>query len=374
VSEGDILQVELDAAPTSKVTVEVVVSYADITETKTLPEDLGGNARYLWLLNNTDTRGANGPTVSCIDLDTEQEIAVIDMPSDYSSGSLDISMFYRFQSKEVYLFYNTGNALVINGNPKSSDFNQSSVFNYGSFVNINTARSIVFVQTLDIFHHQSSKQYSAFKNDGTVLRGKPSAGVITCDLLTNSFILGNRIYGDRAGTLVLEEEGGTFRFIDMSFAPDGKPRGQDVVYNPNNGLLYQSAEGEIKIMDINGGTVSVIFAGGSAGSTDIDLKQNLALVGGPFNKNIEKIDCDTNTLLGSTDLNGEPDKIKFSPRTGLSYTKENGTNQVAILDASKPANDLRAKDVNGNPRSITVGASKSTRQNRNSAVLNQIVL
>jgi len=98
VAAGDILQVELDANPTAKETVEVVVSFADITETKTLPEDLGGDGNYMYVVSHPNS------VVNAINLTTEA-VTNIAMPSDFSFNSETTSIHYRYIDKTIHVFY-----------------------------------------------------------------------------------------------------------------------------------------------------------------------------------------------------------------------------------------------------------------------------
>lgn len=362
VDEGDILTAELDATPSAKETVEVVVSFSDISETKTLPEDLGGNAQYLYIVNHDDA------TVSCVDTVQGAEIATIPMPSDYNTGDVNVKCVYRFYDKEVFVFYN-GNRLpyiLIDADPSSPNFNSIKSGPNNAGVGGVRGERVAYVQTKDYF--VTVQNYSVFDKNQVFLSNFSFANWGN-NSANNSFLLGSYVFGgnNNSQRQVVDATKTGYTFIqDYGNSKSGAGR-----YNPINGLIYWVERGAVRVVEVETWTViASLSAGTDRGSCDIDLDNNIVLAvdTANFNRNVTKIDADTNTVIGSENPGEAMDQIFWSRASGLFYTRKRGTDQLFVYDATKSPGSMKVNQ-------ITVGKTPVTNfQNNPCACINQIML
>jgi len=368
VAEGDILQVELDAKPTAKETVEVVVTYSDITETKTLPDDLGGNARFLYIVNHDDA------TVSCVDTVQGAEIATIPMPANYSTGNVNVKCVYRFYEKEVFVFYNDNdlNFIIIDADPASANFNSIKSGPTSAGVGGVKGERVGYVQTKDYFVTLEIRFYNVFDKNQVFLSGFRFVQNWGKNSANNSFLLGSYVFGGNTSSsrqVVDTSKTGYSLVQDFGNGKSGAGR-----YNPINGLIYWVERGAVRVVEPHTWTViASLSAGTDRGSCDIDLDNNIVLaVDSSPNGTVTKIDADTNTVIGSENQGVAMDQIFWSRASGLFYTRKRGTDQLFVYDGTKSPGSMKVNQ-------IKVGAtpvSKFTNrfQNNPCACINQIML
>jgi hypothetical protein len=340
-----------------------VVSYADITESKTLPEDLGGNARYLYIVNHDDA------TVSCVDTVQGAEIATIPMPSNYSTGDVRVKCVYRFYDKEVFVFYRDGdlNFVIIDADPASPNFNSIKRGPENAGVGNVRGERVAYVQTEDYF--VTVQNYSVFDKNQVFLSnfrfpinwGENSAN--------NSYILGSYIFGGNTNSsrqVVDTSKTGYTLVQDFGNSKSGGGR-----YNPVNGLIYWVERGAVRVVEPHTWTViASLLAGTDRGSCDIDLNNNIVLAVDTGGGNVAKIDANTNTVIGSENPGEAMDQIFWSRASGLFYTRKRGTDQLFVYDATKSPGSMKVNQ-------ITVGKTPVTNnnfQNNPCACINQIML
>jgi len=362
VGQGDIITVELDATPTAKETVEVVISFSDISETKTLPEDLGGNAQYLYIVNHDDA------TVSCVDTVQGAEIATIPMPANYSTGNVNVKCVYRFYDKEVFVFYNDNdlNFIIIDADPASANFNSIKSGPTSAGVGGVKGERVGYVQTKDYFVTVDEKNYSVFDKNQVFLSGFRFVQNWGKNSANNSFLLGSYVFGGNTNSsrqVVDTSKTGYSLVQDFGNSKSGAGR-----YNPINGLIYWVERGAVRVVEPHTWTViASLSAGTDRGSCDIDLDNNIVLAVSTGN-NLTKIDADTNTVIGSENPGAPMDQIFWSRASGLFYTRKRGTDQLFVYDATKSPGSMKVNQ-------ITVGNTPlKTFQNNPCACINQIML
>jgi hypothetical protein len=140
VSEGDIVTVELDSVPTSKETVEIVVNYSDVSISKILSEDLGGDGRYGYLFSPSNQE------VYVFDSD-DNSVTIISLPSGYNF----VDAGFRGHASELF-FFAEGYYLVIDTNfntiVRQQSINFEVVYNASGY----SVNSPVYNYNQDVFY------------------------------------------------------------------------------------------------------------------------------------------------------------------------------------------------------------------------------
>jgi hypothetical protein len=308
-----------------------VVSYADISETKTLPEDLGGNARYLYA---ADINGIN-----CYDLDTHQVVKRFNTSAWGNSGRKQ--MLYDSIRKEVILFHNSNptNPFIINADSKSANFNGTLsksfpiagrhcdrvgfVYYKDLFFAPDNSSAIAMIDgesrnKLDVFLRISSPGHARF----SILDGIGSVDTAIVKIKRNGVEL-------------------------LGKAPGSGSR--DGLYNPIEGYYVIPERNAVRFFELN--TFKQIASIGSNYSSLIDLDRNNNIIfgadrGGFYRidgKNLVRIERDyVNNIIGeNVNTHGA---VRWSSYTGLFYVKvekeETGTNTNPFLLGIDGTKDL----------------------------------
>jgi len=336
VSEGDILQVELDAAPTSKETVEVVVSFEDITETKTLPEDLGGEGLYRYDINLDDNN------VTCLNLDTEQIVGTIAFPSGFDKSN--ISIHYRHQDQSIHLFDGRGTIrdTVIDANPNSNNFNTIKNSFSLSLSGKSNSKQIVFNSSEDFF-----LEFGGGGDDGTFTTFNSNGNILFDAGLQEFAPVAEGIFYSFSLNLVsgrLSNKNSFFRVTSKAYeflgiGPTiGRIRSSGGQYNPNNGLIYIQTSAVSVFEPTSFTEIARINGKAQFGGLAIDTDNNVAYQGDSGNGKPQRfIDCSTNTKVFSKRY-GKMEFPTYSKKTGLLYARLTDTNRLFKFDLSKAKN------------------------------------
>jgi len=336
VAEGDILQVELDATPTQEETVEIVVSYSDIAESKTLPEDLGGEGLYRYDINLDDDN------VTCLNLNTEQIVGTIAFPSGFDKNNF--SIHYRHQDQSIHLFDGRGTIrdTVIDANPATNNFNTIKNSFSLSLNGKSNSKQIEFNSSEDFFLEfgggGDDGSFTTFDADGNILfdSGLKEFGPAVKGIFY-SFSL-NIVSGELANKnafFKITPQAYEFLGIGPSIGFNRSSGGQ---YNPNNGLIYLQTTAVSVFEPTSFTEIARINGFCSFGGLSIDPDNNVAYQGNTDNGNDQRfIDCSTNTKVFSKRY-GKMEFPTYSKKTGLLYARLTGTNRLFKFDLSKAKN------------------------------------
>lgn len=373
VDEGDIVTVELSSVPTSQVKVEVVVSYSDISVSKTLPEDLGGNGNWMYVLCFPDA------AVSAVDL-TNEAVTTISLPSEFVSGGNDINgrsnIMYRWATKDVLVVYEDGSKdmrlTVIDADPSSANFN--TVISNNKIINQSfRGDTFIYDQINDRFFVGNGSDSGIYQIDGTKVRSIWNSSNFTNignhSYLTDYVSWHNVNTNDRP--LVFRQ----FQdYLDKTKIINSNPVKSGLGrYNPVNGLWYWVTTGRIQVIEFETNTVIASMGGDTdRGDIAIDFTNNIGIpVDNSGRGNFGKINCSNNTYAGTENSGySQPlGKPQYSPVTGLVYFPVGQTNKLIVVDPTNSVGNLKLRE-------ITIGNydDQGSYNSKNYTAINQIML
>jgi len=336
VAERDILSVELDAVPSAKETVEIVVSYSDIAESKTLPEDLGGEGLYRYDINLDDDN------VTCLNLNTEQIVGTIAFPSSFDKNNF--SIHYRHQDQSIHLFDGrvTIRDTIIDANPASSNFNNIKNTFSLSLRRQSDSKQIEFNSSEDFFLEfgggGGDGSFTTFDSDGNLLFDADLPNIAPdVEQIFYSFSL-NLVSGiDKSKNAFFKITPKAYEFLGTG-PSIGFNRAAGGQYNPNNGLIYIQTTAVSVFEPTTFTEIARINGNCSYGGLAIDPDNNVAYQGNTDNGNDQRfIDCSTNTKVFSKRY-GKMEFPTYSKKTGLLYARLTDTNRLFKFDLSKALN------------------------------------
>jgi hypothetical protein len=321
VSEGDILQVELDAAPTSKETIEVVVSFADISESKTLPEDLGGDGNYLFVFCTND------PSLSVINSTTDN-VDQINL-SSYTSAGTGAYIFYRYIDKTVHIIDGVSKT-AIDADPTSNTF--KNVISSISF-NLNIPENGIYNQIKDFVVDDGGQKIKDL--NGNKVRNSVQVGgkAIGYHSYLTDLTASTPINTNGSPLYLFRNKAKTDKVFPTTVNPAKSGNGR---YNPINGLWYWNERGKVGVIEIaNFSRIANISAGTGYNDLTIDYKNNIVISCHGLNGTVSKIDGYNNTYEGGVNLSNPCGQPQYTPASGFVFVPIQGTNQLAKIDPTK---------------------------------------
>jgi len=342
VSEGDIVKVELDSEPTAKETVEVVVTFADLNESKSAPDESGG--RYLYNMIDTAQK------VIVVDTDTDTVIQTINIPS---SSAGDVScMAYRDEDTSVYCF-GQGRYVQIDADPASAKFN-------------------TIVKDEDITGQLDGKTGKTdgatydFQDDLLFFASGENLFRVLDRNQNNAFIIpagqfaGQQVGFSQSGASYIHSLRGvshgataSFTFLDRNIVINPRingirqQRGDAFFYSPELGAFYSIGNGErVRVVTVQGVkmTVKAQISRSSSFGPNLFSKETGQLF--CFNANspqVDIIDLPTATRTASGSYQSSPSSVLTTngavAGNGFLYVRDDDNAQVYKLDPTKlPAN------------------------------------
>jgi hypothetical protein len=326
VSEGDILQVELDAVPTAKGTVEIVVSYSDVTEDSISPVELGGEKQFLYVGSDVNNE------IKVIDLDTE---SIVDTISNVVVKR-ESSFVYRHKSKSIFLLTKRSDSYKINADSGSNNFNQKTTF---SLPNLERTRdSWVYIEASDIIIHQDANKQIYINPDNFNIDKKTERGFTNTSMVGGSIFLPNRI---------LAGEFYGFADSDKIYSIGAFGRFPEYKYNVQEKLIFGNDDGNVNVFDAVEFNRIANINGILRARSVIDIQNNILIAVSTTDndRGIVKIDCASKTFIGKESNGKFYSDAEYSLRTGLIYAHVKGTDKIDVIDASNIVGNLVIRQI-----------------------------
>jgi hypothetical protein len=303
----------------------VVVSYADITESKTLPEQPNENVLIILAQGTGEIFSIN------LNNNNVNKIA--------TRNSL-ISVVYAPFLKEFIITYD--NNKIARYDPKKQVFNDITLDrNITKFGAIYSERNNAFASPA-----QKNDGIIFFDLNGNFISELSIQQPSRLDYIETLGVI-NKVSQNNSYTNTLIQYNTQNNSALIKNIPNFSDKTYGAVYNPKNGLLYYAAAGNIKVLSTLNFLVSVINTSCAFGGIDIDVENNVCVVTGK-NGNINTVDTLNNVLLGITSLNNGAGIPVFSPFTKKFYVAEEGTDKVHEVDTSNPSSPAISQVFNLN--------------------------